>query len=141
MLLGEPCTIPFHHKPQLETYKSHIYCKYCGAIGRKSDARVNSRSPQDKVVIQAFAVRLKELRTSCPHPDREKSDVYMPQFIAAERAGLDRGYWGRLERGESDPTLTSLLRIQSSLEVDSIEALLGQTASRKLGRDLREGEE
>jgi transcriptional regulator with XRE-family HTH domain len=62
----------------------------------------------------------------------------MPQKAAAERAGLDPSYWGRLERGESDPTLTSLLRIQHALEIDSIETLLGQTKSSQLGATLHE---
>jgi hypothetical protein len=61
----------------------------------------------------------------------------MPKQVAAERAGLDGSYWGRLERGESDPTLTSLLRIQQGLELDSIEALLGSTVSQQLAVNLR----
>ena len=97
---------------------------------------MNERSPQDKLIIEEFGMRLKELRRSCPHPERSNTDAFMPQYLAARRAGLDRGYWGRLERGESEPTLTSLLRIQRGLGVDSIEALLGQTASKRLGRGL-----
>ena len=48
----------------------------------------------------------------------------------------DCGFWSRLERGQSEPTLTSLLRIQQGLGVDSIETLLGPTASTRLGERL-----
>jgi transcriptional regulator with XRE-family HTH domain len=90
-------------------------------------------------VLAEFAARLRELRQSRPHPHGRSA--FMPQGAAARRAGLDGSYWGRLERGESDPTLTSLLRIQHSLEIDSIEMLLGQPASRKLGLNLREADQ
>jgi len=60
----------------------------------------------------------------------------MPSSVAAERAGLDGGYWSRLERGLCDPTLTSLLRIQNAFGLDSIETLLGATASSDLARSL-----
>jgi transcriptional regulator with XRE-family HTH domain len=63
----------------------------------------------------------------------------MPQRVAASRAGLDDSYWARLERGRCDPTLTSLLRIQRALGLDSIETLLGPTASSGLAQTLSDG--
>lgn len=60
----------------------------------------------------------------------------MPKSVAAGRAGLDGSYWGRLEQGRCDPTLTSLLRIQRAFDLDSIETLLGPTASAALARSL-----
>jgi transcriptional regulator with XRE-family HTH domain len=99
------------------------------------------RSLQDQQVIEKFAARLKELRTARPHPNRRKIDAFMPQKAAARLAGIDPSYWGRLERGENDPTLTSLLRIQHALEIDSIETLLGQTTSSRLGSSLGQSNE
>jgi predicted transcriptional regulator len=63
----------------------------------------------------------------------------MPRSVAARLAGVDDSYWGRLERGECDPTLTSLLRIQRGFGLDSIETLLGPTASTRLAADLADG--
>jgi transcriptional regulator with XRE-family HTH domain len=96
---------------------------------------MKQRTRDDGAVILAFGKRLRELRESRPHP--VKVSAFMPQNVAAARAGLDGSYWGRLERGECDPTLTSLLRIQQGLGLDSIETLLGQTGSEKLGVNLR----
>jgi len=96
---------------------------------------MKQRPKQDQAVIEACARRLRELREGQPHPTR--LSAYMPIEVIAGRAGLDGSYWGRLERAENDPTLTSLLRIQQGLELDSIEALLGQTGSEKLGVNLR----
>ena len=104
-------------------------------IGTPSDGIMKQRATEDQLVISAFGQRLRELRESRPHP--VKGSAFMPQNMAAARAGLDGSYWGRLERGECDPTLTSLLRIQQGLELDSIETLLGQTGSERLGVNLR----
>lgn len=104
-------------------------------IGTPSDANMKQRPTEDQAVILAFGQRLRELRKSRPHP--AKISAFMPQNVAAGRSGLDGSYWGRLERGECDPTLTSLLRIQHGLELDSIETLLGQTGSERLGVNLR----
>jgi transcriptional regulator with XRE-family HTH domain len=100
------------------------------------DEKMKPRKSPDMAVIEAFAARLRDLRHG--RPDPKGSKAFMPQNAAAARAGLDGSYWGRLERGESDPTLTSLLRIQHALEIDSIETLLGQTTSSQLGSSLRE---
>jgi len=110
------------------------------------------RSPQDRAVIAAFAERLQELRLAHPDPRRlartagtdgpalgvATDMAYMPRSVAADRAGLDGSYWGRLEQGRCDPTLTSLLRIQRAFGFDSIETLLGPTASAALSRSLDE---
>jgi len=96
---------------------------------------MKQRPKQDQRVLGAFGKRLRELREAQPHP--RIGSAFMPQHLAAARAGLDGSYWGRLERGECDPTLTSLLRIQQGLGLDSIEALLGQTESVRLGTSLR----
>lgn len=94
-------------------------------------------------MIVAFGRRLRELRTAQPNPRRPttmqvgtRKAAYMPKSLAAERAGLDDSYWGRLEQGRCDPTLTSLLRIQRAFGLDSIETLLGPTASAGFARSL-----
>jgi len=92
---------------------------------------MKKRTSEDKAVIARFGRRLTALRTA-------RDGVYMTQVSAAERAGLGRDYWRRLEHGLSDPSLTSLLRIQHALGVDSIETLLGPTASAGLAEALGE---
>lgn len=42
------------------------------------------------------------------------------EFFAAE-AGLDRGYAGRIERGEANLALTNILKIAATLEVSAAE--------------------
>lgn len=43
----------------------------------------------------------------------------------AARAGISSGTLGQLERGESDPQLGTLLRIQAALGLASIEEVIG----------------
>ena len=74
---------------------------------------------------RAFARRIRELR-------REGTDAEIPQREAARRAGIDQSYWTRLEAARSDPSLSSMLKIQRAFDLDSIEALLGPTPSRLL---------
>lgn len=45
----------------------------------------------------------------------------------AERAGLHRTFIGHLERGESTPTLVTIVRIAQALEVDPAELVRGLT--------------
>lgn len=99
---------------------------------------MKTRTAKEQAVITAFGARLRELRKSRSFEDGSDTNVaYMPQKEAARRAGLDPTYWGRLETGKSEPTLTSLLKIQRGLQLDSIESLLGPTASIQLAYDLR----
>lgn len=100
------------------------------------------RTPQDQAIIDAFAERLHDLRArrgrATSMSTRSANAAYMPQAALAERAGLDRSYWARLEKGDCDPSLTSLVRIQAALGLDSIETLLGATPSDQLTR-IRNG--
>lgn len=43
----------------------------------------------------------------------------VPQDAFALRAGVDRSYYGKLERGERQPTLSIVLRIASALGVSA----------------------
>lgn len=55
----------------------------------------------------------------------------------AARAGLSSGSLGQLERGGSDPTLGTLLRLMVALEQDSIECLLGDLPSCDYAQRMR----
>ena len=46
--------------------------------------------------------------------------------VLADKAGLSSGALAQLERGESDPTLGTLLHLMLALELPSIEDLLGE---------------
>jgi transcriptional regulator with XRE-family HTH domain len=50
----------------------------------------------------------------------------------AAKARVSSGTLGRLERGDSDPTLGTLLRLMRALELHSVEELLGDMPSSKL---------
>jgi transcriptional regulator with XRE-family HTH domain len=47
-------------------------------------------------------------------------------------SGLSSGVVSRLERGESNPTLSTILRLAVALDLGSIEQLLGELPSRRL---------
>jgi transcriptional regulator with XRE-family HTH domain len=71
-----------------------------------------------------FGHRLEQLR-------REHS---WTQLEAGERAGLSQTEWSRVERALTNPSLTTLLRMQHALDLDSVEALLGDPPSRRIVR-------
>jgi transcriptional regulator with XRE-family HTH domain len=77
-----------------------------------------------RVARDRLAARMVELRTA----------ANLPQTEAARRAGIDRTNWSRIEAGKLDVRLETLLRIQYALEVDTIEALFGETTGDLLGR-------
>ncbi|MES1974270.1 MAG: helix-turn-helix transcriptional regulator [Pseudomonadota bacterium] len=54
---------------------------------------------------------------------REASGLTQEEFAA--RAGYDRNFWGRLERGAQNPTLTTLVRIAGALDLTVSELLVG----------------
>ncbi|MBN1530178.1 MAG: helix-turn-helix transcriptional regulator [Thermoleophilaceae bacterium] len=58
----------------------------------------------------------------------------MSQREAAGRAGITHRQWKRIEHGEANPTLESLLGIQYALRIDSLDALFGETTGDLLGR-------
>jgi transcriptional regulator with XRE-family HTH domain len=87
------------------------------------------RDATDRQAIQAFGDRLTELRLMTSMPNGR---AFMQRKDAAVLAGISAAQWSRLERGVCDPSLTSMLRIQAALGLDSIETLLGSAPSRKL---------
>ena len=78
------------------------------------------------VARRTLARRLRELRVQ-----RDLS-----QDVAASHAGMHQTAWSRIESGVSDPRLSSLLRIQHALSLDSLESLFGPAPSRQA---LKEG--
>ena len=50
----------------------------------------------------------------------------------SRRAGLDPGYWRKVERSDVDPGLKNLLRIQYALDLDSLEPLLAISSGGRL---------
>lgn len=56
------------------------------------------------------------------------------QDDAGRYAGISQTEWSRVERAETNPSMTTLLRMQHALGVDSIETLFGEEPSRRLLR-------
>jgi hypothetical protein len=61
-----------------------------------------------------------------------REEAAMSIRAAARGADMHHSEWLRIERGDIDPRLSTLLRMQRALKVDSLEALLGSTPSRVL---------
>jgi transcriptional regulator with XRE-family HTH domain len=51
---------------------------------------------------------------------------------AAARAGFEPSYWGKLERGTTEPGIRNLLRVQYALGLESLEPLFGAPSGRRL---------
>jgi transcriptional regulator with XRE-family HTH domain len=84
--------------------------------------------PNDEIMAEArtrLARRMRALRTA----------TSMSQAVASARAGMTRRNWSRIETGELNPRLDSLLRIQYALRVDGLDALFGPTTGDLFGRD------
>ena len=58
----------------------------------------------------------------------------MSQTEAASAAGITRRNWCRIEKGELNPRLDSLLRIQSALGRDTLDSLFAPTTGDLLQR-------
>jgi ribosome-binding protein aMBF1 (putative translation factor) len=56
------------------------------------------------------------------------------QDDAGRRAGMSQTEWSRVERAETNPSMTTLLRMQHALGVDSIESMFGEQPSRQIVR-------
>src|SRR5205814_340520 len=68
---------------------------------------------------QQFAKRVRELREI----------QGMSQEDVARAGGIDQGWLSKVEDNKVNPRLTSLLKVQHGLGVDSLEALLGRIPS------------
>ena len=74
-------------------------------------------------VLRDFGVRVKVLRVA--------KDVSQEAF--AQQAGIDRSYYGRIERSAANPTLKNIAAIADALEV-SIADLFPETNTNKRTR-------
>lgn len=82
-------------------------------------------SPLDRDdVLSALGTRVRGIR--------QAQDL--SQAEAARHAGVHQSEWSRIERGRVDPGLLALLGLQRALRVDTLEALLGDLPSQRLGR-------
>ena len=61
--------------------------------------------------VVPFGNRLREIRTK----------KRISQEDLALKAGVDRSYMGRLERGELNPTLTKICQLSEALEIDVVD--------------------
>jgi transcriptional regulator with XRE-family HTH domain len=75
-----------------------------------------------EAALPALASRVTELREA----------TNMSQSQAAARGGLGPRNWSRIELGLHFPRLDSLLRVQSALDLDTIDALFAPTTGELL---------
>jgi transcriptional regulator with XRE-family HTH domain len=54
------------------------------------------------------------------------------QGEASRQSGVSQGEWSRIESAETNPGMTTLLRIQHALNLDSVETLFGEPPSRRI---------
>jgi transcriptional regulator with XRE-family HTH domain len=64
-----------------------------------------------------------------------RNETNLSQDEAAQRAGMTRENWVRLEKSKHLPRLDSLLRIEYALGVDTLDALFEPTTGDLFGRD------
>jgi transcriptional regulator with XRE-family HTH domain len=62
------------------------------------------------------------------------------QGDAGRKSGVSQGEWSRVERAETNPSMTTLLRIQHALDLDSVEMLFGDPPSRRILRTKDDAE-
>jgi len=56
---------------------------------------------------------------------RHRKALGLSQELLAERAGLHRNYVGFLERGERNPSVTTLFRVAQALQVRAADLVAG----------------
>lgn len=72
---------------------------------RRSTTR---ETPASKAAIEQLGKRIKSLRLTAA----------LTQEQAAEQSGLDGKHWSDMERGETNPTVTTLVAVASGLSVE-----------------------
>lgn len=80
---------------------------------------------RDPELARQFGLRLRRVRL----------ESGLTQEDLAQRAGVDRTFPGRVERGETSPTLVTLVRLADALEVDP--AVLVERLTLKQNDDVR----
>lgn len=56
----------------------------------------------------------------------------LTQAAAAARAGISQSHWSKIERGEVEPSIAQMLRVQVALEGESLESFFGSQPSFRL---------
>ena len=64
----------------------------------------------------------------------------LTQAEVALHAGMNQGHWSKIERGELNLRLSTLLRVQYALGLDFFESLFGPGPSRSLLDNADDGE-
>jgi len=75
-------------------------------------------------LVDGFPARL--------HRCRERSNLTVPQ--ASTRARLDPGQWRKFERGDTEPGMRILLRMQYALRLETLEPLFDDTSLATLSK-------
>lgn len=88
------------------------------------DARSSPATEED--LLKQLSARIKELR------ERRK----LTKADVAAFAGMQPSQLTRLERGNQEPGLFTLLRLQHALGADTLDALFGELPSEAAGRAL-----
>ncbi len=68
---------------------------------------------KDKQVLKEFGAKVKDIR----------EDKNYTQEAFADKAGIERSYMGKIERGESNPTLLKVHKIAKAFKVHSSKLL------------------
>jgi transcriptional regulator with XRE-family HTH domain len=71
------------------------------------------------------------LRAIGPRVVQLRRERRISQDMLVALSGLSSGVVSRLERGESNPSLSTILRLAVALDLGSIEQLLGELPSRR----------
>ena len=82
----------------------------------------------------SFEPRIAEAFGAIARERRVQREVAQDAFALA--AGIDRSYYGKLERGERQPSLALILRIARALELPAAE-LISETERRLARRKAR----
>jgi transcriptional regulator with XRE-family HTH domain len=88
----------------------------------------DSNKPRDRL-DEVVAGLVKELPSRIAM-ERKRSNLTVT--AAAAKAGLDAGYWRKLERGGAVPGIENLLLVQYALGLESLEPLFGVPSGRLL---------
>ena len=82
------------------------------------------KKPPNESLLKALAAEIKSLRTG----------LGVSQEEIAHRAGLNRTFVGKLEVGQTQPSITVLFQLADALEVDA--ALLVANITRRKKKEL-----
>ena len=88
-----------------------------------------ARDPAIQRALNEYGARLKERR--------EQSD--MTQDDLAARSGVSQSHISKIERGQHEPALGQMLKLQAALEAETLEGFFGPTPAARWMRIARYG--